>query len=309
MEKDTDIDWKLIIIVIIIGAVILSGIYFGKQYYQNFRQQKIESEKRIKEQQDLILEQQKTLEQTKKEIGEMTEAQKAAQIATEKAQREANAAQMIAEEAQKKSQEKYTDLSSIIAQWRPRIAYIECELRYTNGKLYAETAGSGILYKVVIFTNEHVVDNAHTCYAVFPDSNITFTFLQSEEAIRISHYGYDWGMLIMKHPEKIDAYIKNLVYSEFQHCTNKASVGDEVVILGYPTIGSSFDITATRGIISGYDGDYYITDAKIEHGNSGGAAILLKDNCYLGIPTYAIAGEIESLARILDSRIVFDTSK
>jgi len=76
--------------------------------------------------------------------------------------------------------------------------------------------------------------------------------------------------------------------------------------LGYPGIGGNNDITATEGIISSYDGDYYITSAKIEHGNSGGIAILIKDNCFLGIPSYAEAGEIESMGRILDgSKVIF----
>ena len=60
------------------------------------------------------------------------------------------------------------------------------------------------------------------------------------------------------------------------------------------------DVTATEGIISGFDGDYYITSAKVEHGNSGGAAILVKESCELGIPTFVQTGSIESLARILD---------
>ena len=44
--------------------------------------------------------------------------------------------------------------------------------------------------------------------------------------------------------------------------------------------------------------------AKVEKGNSGGAAISLEDDCYLGTPTYSLAGEIESLARILDVRVL-----
>nr|MDQ3014484.1 hypothetical protein [bacterium] len=63
---------------------------------------------------------------------------------------------------------------------------------------------------------------------------------------------------------------------------------------------SRVDVTATEGIISGYEGNYYITSAKIEQGNSGGAAISLRDNCFLGIPTLTLVGKVESLGRILD---------
>ena len=88
-------------------------------------------------------------------------------------------------------------------------------------------------------------------------------------------------------------------------CTRKPSVGDSVVILGYPSIGSRTSVTATEGIIAGYDGNYFITSAKVEQGNSGGAAILVKDNCLLGIPTFAQVGKVESLARILDIGTVY----
>ena len=84
-----------------------------------------------------------------------------------------------------------------------------------------------------------------------------------------------------------------------KYCKTVPNLGDPVIMLGFPAIGSPTGVTVTQGIISGYDGDYFITDAKIDHGNSGGVAINLDGNCYLGLPTWAATGEIESLARIL----------
>jgi S1-C subfamily serine protease len=84
-----------------------------------------------------------------------------------------------------------------------------------------------------------------------------------------------------------------------QVCTEKPKIGDKVVILGYPGIGAQDSVTATEGIISGFDANYYTTSAKIEKGNSGGAAIDVERNCFLGLPTLVITGQIESLARIL----------
>jgi len=75
--------------------------------------------------------------------------------------------------------------------------------------------------------------------------------------------------------------------------------GDEIVVLGYPDVGSPTGITATDGIISGYNGNYYVTSAKVEHGNSGGAAIDVANNCYLGIPTYVETDSADSLAGVL----------
>jgi S1-C subfamily serine protease len=64
-------------------------------------------------------------------------------------------------------------------------------------------------------------------------------------------------------------------------------------------------LTATDGIISGYAGDYYITSAKIERGNSGGPAILIKGKCLLGIPTFVTVGSLEALGRVLDITVLY----
>ena len=70
------------------------------------------------------------------------------------------------------------------------------------------------------------------------------------------------------------------------------------------------NMTTTFIAHRGWDADgktiyYIVTDAKIDHGNSGGAAILIKDDCYLGIPSAAVVGSIESYGRILKSNLVF----
>jgi S1-C subfamily serine protease len=85
--------------------------------------------------------------------------------------------------------------------------------------------------------------------------------------------------------------------------------GEPIVVLGYPDYGagagtytsifSNLSITATEGIISGQDGIYFTTSAKLDPGNSGGVAIDENNDCYIGIPTAAIAGSMSSLGRIL----------
>jgi len=298
---------KILITVVISGAVISIGGYFSIKQYQGFQQQKIESERKSKEQQDLMAEQQKALEQMKVEIESITDAQKAD------------------EQAQKKSPSENgkPSLSSIIKQWQQVIVYIQCDFYYkgTNEK-YLTQAGSGILEResfynnsrgvysaeVNVLTNKHVVlDEIYgpkNCTIFIPGYSPLFvdnSFSLSKKTVSFSSAGYDWAVIEINNPPN---YIENIAY-KLNRCNNRPSIGDDVVILGYPSIGSQSSITATEGIISGFDGDYYITSAKVEHGNSGGATILLKDNCYLGIPTYVIAGEIESLARILDSRVIF----
>ena len=214
--------------------------------------------------------------------------------------------------------EEKLSLSEIVKQWRPRIANINCEWKYTNNnQTYLEASGSGIIFRennstvpnadIYILTNKHVITYLNqytpkTCKIELPEMGTEFIIIDEGDdyAFRASKGDYDWGLIVAFSP---NSYMEQTT-KELNKCKNKPDIGDSIVILGYPGIGSQGDITATEGIISGYDDDYYITSAKIEHGNSGGAAILLKDNCYLGIPTYTISGEVESLARILSNDLI-----
>lgn len=214
------------------------------------------------------------------------------------------------------------DLSMLIKKWRPRIAYIECEWYSKKGELLSSASGSGVLIPrtitgdYVIITNKHVIHDINDyipllCYVDFPDSNDTYTLEADLNTMSFNQLSsdpdFDYGNIIVN---QLTAYRKTVAgtfnSSSYSACKNKASVGDQVVILGYPSVGSSMDITATEGIISGYENGHYVTSAKVEHGNSGGAAILVKDDCYLGIPTFVVTGELESLARILDLNYLSD---
>jgi S1-C subfamily serine protease len=197
-----------------------------------------------------------------------------------------------------------TELPTIISQWRPIVSRIECKWYSTDGKLAADSYGSGIIFSNSILTNEHVLKYNNqapwTCNVTFPGTNESYTITYDGKSGTFKEIGFlkgwDLGLVMVNNPS---SYLKSISGIP-NYCKTRASVGDEVVILGYPSIGSAVDITATEGIISGYEDTYYITSAKVDHGNSGGAAILVKDNCYLGVPTYVVGGELESLARILD---------
>lgn len=217
--------------------------------------------------------------------------------------------QTITKEVQKPSTQ--TNTVSVIEQWRPRVAYIDCSWYGQNG-LIEEASGSGVLGPKTadggffILTNKHVVANAKgnpatTCSIKFPDIREAYTITADLQKMTMEEISfdpnYDYGNILIKRPTQ---EIISLANSKYTVCAGKAKVGEQVLVLGYPGIGSSNDITVTEGIISGYEGGYYITSAKVEHGNSGGAAILVKNSCYLGIPSYAYSGEVESLARILD---------
>ncbi len=197
------------------------------------------------------------------------------------------------------------DVSEIVDKWKPYSVYIVCEFKYTNGTTYLKQGGSGTDYDGVVITNRHVITDENgygpsSCSLKFTGSSHVFVVPNSE--IRTATNGDDWGTITVSDKK---SYIDNKPLAGIYGCYGKKPTeGDEVVILGYPGIGSQTGITVTRGIISGLEGNYFITDAKIDHGNSGGTAILMRGDCYLGIPTYGIKGELESLGRILDIRTV-----
>lgn len=268
-----------ILIVIIVGFLVVGCAgYFGIKQYQNYRTEKIEKEKLAQE-----IQQQKDSEVEK--LKQEVEALK-----TRKPE-------IIIKEAP--TQKTEDDLPSIIKQWRPIIVYIECYFLSIDTR-----GGSGMAFSINgstfgVFTNAHVVGGnlaPQSCKIIFPDNN-SVPLISTH--YRVADSGKDVAIIDIYNP---DEYMKKVTapFANLQFCTQRPSLGDKIVILGYPGIGSQTDITATEGIISGYDGDYFITSAKVEHGNSGGAAILIKDNCYLGIPSFVQVGSIESLARIFD---------
>ncbi len=193
-------------------------------------------------------------------------------------------------------------VTSIVKTWQPVVARITCEFRYTNGNLYAKQSGSGTLISFSdgsrsLITNKHVVSDIDgygpsTCGVRFPNDATTYNIAIND--ITLSSKGSDEASIDMRTaPASIGGTTKR------NYCSTTPDIGDQIVILGYPSIGSVTDVTATEGIISSYEGSYYVTSAKVEHGNSGGAAIDLNNNCYLGIPTFVQTGQIESLARVL----------
>ena len=263
-------------------------------------------DKKTKSLEKIIAEEKEKRTAETKNLEEKIKQAETKSVAVESARmaKEESAQNKISALEEKISQTKTYSLSSIISNWRPLIANVECQFRYSDtGRLYQKSSGSGIAIKFdntpgAILTNKHVlIDNngygADSCSAKLLDSNETL----SSSDIRSSSKGYDLGYIYINNPSD---YFKNLTSNFPSLCSQKPSLGDEIVVLGYPSIGSKNGLTATEGIVSGFDGNYFITSAKVEQGNSGGAAILLKDNCLLGIPTFVTLGKVESLARILD---------
>lgn len=208
------------------------------------------------------------------------------------------------------------DMPLIIKKWHPVVAKVNCYFKETEEKIYVQS-GSGFFIglkdtDIKIFTNRHVLRDESNlslppdiCEVSLPggeESFITKNTTGTSSDLYQSTTTLDWGYVHTSYSVKgfSPALSKNL-----QICGAKQSLGTPLVILGYPGVGSKSDITVTQGIISGYDDDFYITDAKIGYGNSGGVAVAInikdKTSCYLGMPTYAEVGEVISLGRILDA--------
>ncbi|MDA0208263.1 MAG: trypsin-like peptidase domain-containing protein [bacterium] len=198
-------------------------------------------------------------------------------------------------------------VTDILNTWRPVSAHIVCDYESYYG------TGSGTLVdypdgSVIVVTNQHVIldDFGYApdyCGIFLPESS-TPLIVYSEDMFT-SFDGTDWGYLEIEE-SSIDLLLYEVIDREDRYYCTDLMVGDEVIILGYPSIGDVDDVTVTSGLISGLDEDFYITDAKIEAGNSGGAAISRNGNCIFGIPTATQAGNYESLGRILDIGLVFE---
>lgn len=306
-----------IIVLLIVGSIL----YFGIEVYSNFQ---IDSMTK-----DLIAQQQEKINEDKQnKLKALVESQN---TQLQKQQQEIQTiknkpAQVITTIPTSNTT---NDLPSIIEKWRPSIAYVDCTF-LLNGEPYIEQMGTGVLFNMFnpqtgttfykVMTNKHVTQwdyngtkyNPSTCSVKFPDNKFSYSFINQKQYsndestwdLAANTYGFDVSFIYIKTPND---YIKITASQNNLWCGSpdlQGKIGDSLVILGYPAIGSKTDITATEGIISGIDGDYFITSAKVEHGNSGGAAISLRGNCFLGIPTWSDVGEAESLARILRVDII-----
>lgn len=294
-----------ILIVVIAGILVLgSAGYFGIKQYQNYQIRRTE-ELYAKQQEQSKAEQQARdleIENLKKELDTLKNQKPQVIIGDN-------------------PQIKTYDLPAIIREWRPRSAYIVCSWKDDLGQAYQAASGSGFLTILnsenQIITNKHVVVDsqygvASVCIFKFPDDNGVY-YLSNNKSILVDSTGYDVGYITnLESPHgTISKTIDERSKSSFNLCKQKPNIGDPVVVIGYPDYGSgslvqnlkSVEVTATEGIISGFVNGYYTTSAKIEHGNSGGLAIDAISDCYLGIPSEAVVGGIESLGRILPASI------
>jgi S1-C subfamily serine protease len=80
--------------------------------------------------------------------------------------------------------------------------------------------------------------------------------------------------------------------------SDTVEIGDELSIIGFPNLGGA-TVTFTKGSVSGFltDEGWIKTDAEVNPGNSGGAAID-QDGQLVGIPSAAAAETIRLPGKI-----------
>lgn len=157
--------------------------------------------------------------------------------------------------------------------------------------------GSGTIYGLnkYVITNHHVVQGSALCKVGITDNVKNSPTRWYDATILTDIPSIDVALL--KPTESIPADVSTVAYNLCK--SNQIEIGDQIVVLGYPGVGGN-TITATEGIVSGFDGYMVKTSAKMEHGNSGGGAFLVKNNCWFGIPTEVNKGELESLGYIIN---------
>ncbi|MEK7538841.1 MAG: trypsin-like peptidase domain-containing protein [Patescibacteria group bacterium] len=285
-----------ILIAITAGGVVLGGVYFwGKGEYKTYQAEKNQEESRV---QMLANAQQKSLENAQAEIEKLKLASAEAQ------KKQSLLEQKIKQESKKATSGTDNSYSKIPLGAVVKIDCWESIQDFLN--LDKHRLGSGVFMSSgFVLTNRHVINNN--------DKTNCIVFIRDEKDAKKQTLFFATVFGIVTTSDAAFLGIKNLwnngdfekipiayVFPEKTASCKESDLklGAKLAVVGYPTVGGD-TITITDGIVSGFDGDYIKTSAKIEHGNSGGGAFLVPSGCWIGIPTASVTGEIESLGRIL----------
>lgn len=214
------------------------------------------------------------------------------------------------------------------------VVRIECG-DSTGSGIFIKIEQANLNNSYYILTNKHVIDIENATYNPSDGTSSCLVFFENinngiESMLKIAINDYrNWNKMTDIALITIDesmAVNKELFYKELKglnsslfllrSCPTNISIGSPVFLIGYPASGAKnvsvngytgpmkFRIT-TGGTISGYDSstnikglpysDYFVS-AKIDGGNSGGAAVSKDKNglCFLGIPTWLTIGNYET---------------
>lgn len=179
-------------------------------------------------------------------------------------------------------------------------------VRLTNTSGLVKSLGSGVLFSPtgLVITNNHVIEDANfgTAFGRIEVESLQRVDCPASNAVPaevvIRNETYDLAVVRMTGAAPV--HFINLLSAP---PIDASLMERHIRALGYPPVGGG-TITVTRGIVSGFDEAGNLkTDAEINAGNSGGAALDDLDT-FLGIPSFVVGdaagklGFIVSAARI-----------
>ena len=207
-------------------------------------------------------------------------------------------------QVQKTSGSQISD-ADLIKSWQAgdKVAQVACQ----NKLLGSWQLGSAVLISPdgKVLTNQHVVEPSvgtllpDYCLILFgKDFDAVSQSYSKEYRASIAGFFQDRDAALLK--------IQDILYKDqngavqtmpvsgalpyFSISTSTPQIGDAVYVIGYPE-SARFAFSVTKGIISNLTSDnvYFGTDAQIDRGNSGGAA-LNSAGQLIGLPTWKYIG-------------------
>jgi len=302
----------IIILIIIVGMIIISGSgYFGYRLFKNDQNQQFEERKQY---QDLS-----EIEKLKKEVEELKiDVEQKTIEEKEWIYPELNIEESNNESENIQSQKVLDDEKISI------FAKVVVKIVCTNSLNGGATIGSGVIFGLNrhILTNYHVIENMDSCQIGITDDIKNSPQRWFEATVASSIPSLDIASLQLTNPPYFTPIEQSSlktglmfilvdspqISTTMGQCDTKdINLGDPIVVIGYPSLGGN-TITATEGIISGFEGFLIKTSAKLEYGSSGGGAFLKKTNnvCWFGITTAVAKGELESLGSIINYSLIHE---
>lgn len=178
----------------------------------------------------------------------------------------------------------------IVKTWRPYVVRVTCIFLDANGNKKSYSDGSGLLSNnpskdSIVVTNKHVFSPANMassdyCEVYFPESKEVVKVEKKDRFV--NGKGYDLGALVITQPSKYISELTKKQLTETKDCSLSSEATDSIVIIGYPKGASKEDVSYKEGQLVGYRDPYFISSATVAEGYSGGIAVSLKDNCFVG---------------------------
>jgi hypothetical protein len=182
-------------------------------------------------------------------------------------------------------------VEEVYNEWSPSVVRVYCVVLDSRGNNKRTSDGSGFLTRTgsgryAILTTPHVFNRddvkSDYCDITFPYTNEIYRST-AKDFIEVG------GIFIDNVSDEVKREYSRLSNDETgeANCL-KIDTGEKIMILGYPSGSDKSKVSYTTGEILRYDGDFYISTAKILPGYSGGIAVSMKNNCFFGIPTHAL---------------------